>query len=234
MIIVCEKNKCSGCMACVDICPKGAVKIFDELTAYNAVISKEKCIDCGSCYKVCQVNHIPHVIAPFLWYQGWAKDDDIRKNSSSGGFATAIAIAFVKKSGVVCSCVFNEGKFIFQFAENVEDVKKFAGSKYVKSNPSGIYKKIRTFLQKKKKVLFIGLPCQVAAVKNFVGEKLAEGLFTVDLICHGTPSPKLLDIFLKQYGKSLNQLRDILFRIKAKLQVHINYQGLVEKGVNDK
>lgn len=221
-------------MACVDVCPKGAVKILDDLTAYNAVISEEKCVDCGVCHKVCQENHMPQAILPFKWYQGWAESDEIRKNSSSGGFATAIAMAFVNKGGVVCSCIFNEGKFTFQFAENEEDVKNFVGSKYVKSNPSGIYKPIRAYLQEKKKVLFIGLPCQVAAVRNVIGSNLQEELYTADLICHGTPSPRLLDLFLKQYSKSLDQLKDIQFRVKAKMQVHGDHQGLVRKGVSDK
>ena len=234
MNTVCELNRCSGCMACVDVCPKGAVKILDDITAYNAVISEEKCVDCGACHKVCQENHMPQAVPPFKWYQGWAESDEIRKNSSSGGFATAIAKAFINKGGVVCSCAFNGGKFTFQFAENEKDVKNFVGSKYVKSNPSGVYKQIRAYLQEKKRVLFIGLPCQVAAVRNVVGDKLTKELYTADLICHGTPSPKLLDLFLKQYGKSLDQLKDIQFRVKAKMQVHGNHKGLVRKGVSDK
>lgn len=66
MNTVCELNRCSGCMACVDVCPKGAVKILDDLTAYNAVISEEKCVDCGVCHKVCQENHMPQAIKLLL------------------------------------------------------------------------------------------------------------------------------------------------------------------------
>lgn len=72
-------------------------------------------------------------------------------------------------------------------------------------------------LKEGKTVLFIGLPCQVAALKKYVGE--SENLYTVDLICHGTPSPKLLGKFLEQYSCSLDQLHDIRFRIKAQYQI---------------
>ena len=82
--------------------------------------------------------------------------------------------------------------------------------------------------------MFIGLPCQVAAVRNFVGEKLDQNLYTADLICHGTPSPKLLDVFLNQYKKQLSSFDNILFRIKAKMQIHCDGEGIVRKGVSDR
>ena len=78
-------------------------------------------------------------------------------------------------------------------AESISEIDKFAGSKYVKSNPSGIYKKVKECLKNGRKALFIGLPSQVAACKNYVGQKNCESLYTIDLVCHGTPSPELLE-----------------------------------------
>lgn len=83
-------------------------------------------------------------------------------------------------------------------------------------------------------MLFIALPCQVAALKKFVGEKLGENLYTIDLICHGTPSPKLLDKFLNQYNFELDALQDIQFRVKAKFMVYGDYKGIITNGVSDK
>ena len=57
MKTVCQLNQCAGCMACVDICPKGAITIEDNLAAYNAVIDENKCIGCNACHKVCQSNY---------------------------------------------------------------------------------------------------------------------------------------------------------------------------------
>ena len=79
----------------------------------------------------------------------------------------------------------------------------------MKSNPTGIYKEIKDRLKREEKVLFIGLPCQVAALRNYISTDLSDKLYTIDLICHGTPSPKVLDIFLKQYGLTLSSLKDI-------------------------
>ena len=109
----------------------------------------------------------------------------------------------------------------------------FAGSKYVKSNPQGIYKKIKNLLKNGEKVLFIGLPCQVAALKLFVGDQLVADLYTVDLICHGTPSPQLLQMFLEQYGYELKDIKNIAFRKKNKFQVRDGDKGIITNGVTD-
>ena len=234
MTTVCELNKCAGCMACVDICPKRAIKIKDSLSTYNAVIDEKKCIRCNACHKVCQVNHPARAKAPINWHQGWIENLEMREECSSGGAATAISKEFLENGGIVCGCTFNEGKFIFEFANDKDDLKKFIGSKYVKSDPTGIYKKIKDRLKCAGKVLFIGLPCQVAALKNFIGTDLSDKLYTIDLICHGTPSPRVLDIFLKQYGLTLSALKDIKFRVKAKFQIYGDYKGIITKGVSDR
>jgi len=234
MKTVCEKNKCAGCMACVDICPKNAIIIEDTLSAYNAVIDKDKCVECQACHKVCQQNNPLLGKSPIEWYQGWAIDKNIHLKCSSGGFATAISLAFVKAGGYVYGCVFENGEFRFKKAACEKDIDYFIGSKYVKSNPSGIYKQIIKDLKNGNKVLFIGLPCQVAALKNYVEKKLEENLYTADLICHGTPSPQLLNIFLKQYNRPIESMQQIIFRVKAKMQIHGDGTGIITKGVSDK
>lgn len=234
MQTVCQLNKCAGCMACVDICPKKAITIQDSLDSYNAVIDTELCVNCQACHMVCPNNNCPTQREPQKWYQGWAGDKSIRCKCSSGGLATAISEACIESGGHVYGCCFEKGIFLFKKASQISELASFSGSKYVKSNPAGCYKDIRDSLKKGERVLFIGLPCQVAAVRNFVGEKLDQNLYTADLICHGTPSPKLLDVFLNQYKKQLSSFDNILFRIKAKMQIHCDGEGIVRKGVSDR
>ena len=88
--------------------------------------------------------------------------------------------SFLKNGGIVCSCTFSFGKFEFDFAETEDEVCKFTGSKYVKSNPEGVYKKILEKLKLGRKVLFVGLPCQVSAVRHYT--KNHQNLYTADLI----------------------------------------------------
>lgn len=221
-------------MACVDICPKRAITIKDDLSAYNAVIDSEKCIGCNACYRVCQQIHPAKSALPAKWFQGWCKDPSLRERSTSGGLASSVSKAFIESGGCVCSCTFKNGRFIFDFAQDTEALNQFAGSKYVKSDPSGSYKQVKEKLKNGDKVLFIGLPCQVAALKNFVGKDLERDLYTVDLICHGTPSPKILKCFLEQYRIKLSSLHTIGFRQKIRCQISCDNKKISPSGVMDR
>ena len=212
MKTVCELNMCNGCMACVEKCHRNAITIKDDLKYYNALVDTKKCVDCGLCTKVCPRENDNDMSKPKWWYQGWA-DSEIREHASSGGAASAIIRAFIKHGGYVASCLFDSGKFVFEVTNEMAVARKFAGSKYVKSNPENIYGKIQSLLKANQKVLFIGLPCQVAAVNQFIKDK--TNLVTADLICHGTPSPYLLKKCLQEYGHDINTLTDINFRIKS-------------------
>lgn len=233
MLTICEDKMCAGCMACVDVCPTGAVSVKAGIEFYSPIIDEEKCINCERCTRVCQQLHPARFNEPIDWFEGWAKDPGERDASSSGGIASAIARAFVASGGTVCSCSFSEGRFGFEMADNPDEIDRFKGSKYVKSNPSGAYILLKKKLKAGRKVLFIGLPCQVSAVRNFVGEKLSNRLYTVDLICHGTPSPQLLEIFLNDHGYSLEELKGIAFRRKPMLQLRNNAIAIDDPGVID-
>lgn len=233
MKTVCKINLCTGCRACIDKCAKDAVSIKDNLESFNAVIDEKKCIDCGACYKVCPNNSPVELKKQLAWLQGWANDKSEREKSSSGGFATVLSKEFIKYNGVVCSCTFYDGDFVFDVAESEEDVERFRGSKYVKSNPQGIYKKVRNLI-KEKKVLFIGLPCQVAAVKNYIGKNNESNLYTVDLICHGTPSVKILKKYLEQYNIDLNEINDISFRTKNLFMLKKDKKPIINSRIQDR
>jgi len=226
---VCEINKCNGCMACADICPENCIKIEDDIKFFNAVVDESACIHCGLCERTCPNINKPEKRNPIEWKQGWAVPE-IRRNSSSGGAASAIIKGFIQSNGYVASCIFRDGQFLFEITNDLEVAKKFAGSKYVKTNPAGIYEKIQGRL-KTDKVLFVGLPCQAAALKIFIEDQ--TNLFTVDLVCHGTPSVKLLEKYLHERGYELEELSDIKFRNKLDMGLSVNGERIGLSRVTD-
>lgn len=229
MNLVCKKDMCTGCMACIALCPQKAIKICDSLYSYNAVIDKSLCVECCMCYRVCQVCNPVELRYPIFWKQGWAIDSKVRADSASGGYATAIAKAFIKE-GAVCSCFYNAGDFGFKIAYSEKELIEFVGSKYVKSNPVNMYDEVRKVLRNGLKCLVIALPCQIAGLMKVVEKKYVDLLYTIDLICHGTPSPNLLALYLKQHKKELKNIKTIRFRSKHKIGLLIdtdkeNYSG---------
>lgn len=230
MKTVCEKNMCNGCMACISKCKKDAILFSDDIQYMNCFIDENKCVNCNSCYSVCPNVHPAEKKQPISCYEGWA-EESIRINSSSGGVATKLMKTFIQDGGYVASCLLMDGEYRFEVTDKLDFAKQFVGSKYVKSNPDGIYEKIKNILVLNKKVLFVGLPCQVAALKNYIGEN--NNLYTIDLICHGSPSNKILNLYLKEKGINLKELEDLKFRVKTNFGLSTEYIDIVPNGVQD-
>lgn len=218
MKTVCELNKCNGCMACADNCPKKCIIIRDDIKSFNAFIDETACINCNMCKRICPNVTKVEKKKPIEWKQGWASNE-IRNSSASGGAAAVIIKRFIEDGGWVASCLFKDGDFVFDITNDVTECKNFVGSKYVKSNPSGIYNKIKDRL-KNDKVLFIGLPCQVAALKNYI--KGLDNLYTIDLICHGTPSIKVLNKYLNEHGYDMYNIKNLKFRQNTDMGLFID------------
>ena len=186
-----EMDKCSGCGLCETVCPAQAIKMeYDKSGFIYPVIQKEKCIDCGLCERKCVVKTVS-VEYPRTCYAGVHLDEKIRAKSSSGGMFAALAEYTLEQGGVVCgAAVVPKGKIVTVkhiMIKNKEELKKLQGSKYVQSDIRECYTNVKQQLAEGKKVLFSGTPCQVAAMKNYLGKEY-DDLLLVDLVCHGTPS----------------------------------------------
>lgn len=190
---ICKKELCTGCSNCVNICFKNAITMCkDEYGFFYPIINFEKCVNCNACQNVCPNNNELKSNVSFKAYASWHLSEDIRKSSASGGVASAIYQKVISNNGVGYGVSFDDNLFLtYKRMISLRDIKKIRGSKYVFSNMKSIVKDIKNDLFNNKTVVFIGLPCQVAAVKSFLKHEYAN-LLLIDIICHGVPSNDFL------------------------------------------
>lgn len=192
MIDIKEKQNCCGCNACVQICPKHCINMaVDNEGFLYPKVDTSICVDCGLCEKVCPVINQNEPRKPLAVYAAKNNNDDIRLKSSSGGIFTALASKILSEGGVVFGARFNENwEVIHDYTETVEGLGPFRGSKYVQSIIGDNFKIVKQFLNDGRKVLFSGTPCQIAGLKKYL-HKSYKNLVTVEVVCHGVPSPMI-------------------------------------------
>lgn len=199
MITILSKTACCGCSACAQCCPKGCITMIDDSEGFlYPLVDKENCIDCHICENVCPLlkSNSPH--EPLLTYAAINKDEKTRQSSSSGGIFSLLAEKIILNNGIVFGAKFDDDfQVCHDFADTIAGIVEFRGSKYVQSKIGEAYKKCENFLKARRQVLFSGTPCQIGGLKHFL-RKDYDNLFTVDVVCHGVPSPKVWHRYLKE------------------------------------
>jgi len=225
MTEICPIHNCTGCQTCRLVCPQSAITMLPdkEQGFLYPVIDKNLCTDCGKCIKHCPANH---PIKPFEYqqkvYAGWIKKRKNRKFSTSGGLFVALAEYVLKEKGVVFGVEWDKSNYgaKHSYCEKIEEIYKYQGSKYIQSNIGNSYKDVKSFLDEGRLVLFSGTPCQVAGLKYYLNKDY-DYLFTIDLVCHGVPSSKVLwkeiEEVERRHGVKLVNLR---FRHKTPDQLY--------------
>ncbi|MEG0523163.1 MAG: Coenzyme F420 hydrogenase/dehydrogenase, beta subunit C-terminal domain [Erysipelotrichaceae bacterium] len=219
MIKITNKDECCGCGACANICPKKCITMTEDQEGFlYPVVEESDCIDCSLCETVCPILNSSK--GSTFEKQGYIiqnKDQQTLKESTSGGFFTAIANYTLEKNGTVYGVAFDEDFNVKH--ERVTDSKelyKFRNSKYVQSNTNDTYSQVKKDLFEGKEVCYSGTPCQIEGLKKFLVKKY-DNLITVDIVCHSVPSPLIFRKYLKMQEKKFNiKPTEIKFRDKAK------------------
>lgn len=216
MIQITNKIDCCGCSACAMKCPKHCITMQADSEGFlYPVVNKEACIDCGLCEKVCHELHPYDERKPLNVYAAINKNESIRLKSSSGGIFYLLAEKTISEGGVVFGARFDEDwQAVIDYAETLEEVKPFMGSKYVQARTATAFKDAEAFLKQGRKVLFSGSPCQIAGLHHYL-RKEYDNLTTVDFVCHGVPSPKVWQRYLDEVVTSGKRaINDVQFRNK--------------------
>ena len=198
MIHIFDKQNCCGCNACVQKCPKHCITMHEDDEGFlYPKVDLSKCIDCHLCEIVCPCLNQGKTHEPLTCYAAMNTNGDSRKQSSSGGIFTAIAEKIIVSGGIVFGASFDEKWQVnHAYVENIEELAAFRGSKYVQSRIGATFKQAESVLKKGRKVLFSGTPCQISALNHFL-RKEYDNLLTVEVVCHGVPSPKIWREYLE-------------------------------------
>ncbi len=225
---ICDSKKCTGCSACADACPKGCIDIrYDKDGFLRSYVNENQCVGCMQCISVCPANHPANNFPIRQAYKMRRLDNDAILKSTSGGVAALLSEQFIERGGVVCGCGFDDNLTLrHQFARAKEHLESFKGSKYVQSQTKGIYQSIKDLLKNGEKVLFIGTPCQVSGLRQFLKKDYTQ-LLTVDLVCHGVASQKVLNQYIMECRKQQQSIRNVLFRHKEQGYISCEKNDLI-------
>lgn len=203
-------------------------------------ICQERCVGCGLCAAACparQERFTPLVFpgnrAAPVSYAARVNDKEVLRRSSSGGLFYLFAHKAVINGWAVAGVRWGEdfASVVYDIAETSLQLEQFMGSKYLQAENGGIYLRVGQLLKSGRKVLFFGTPCQIAGLHQFLKGN-PPSLVSVELICHGVPSPMLWGRYLQSVKKQLQISRFTAVAFRSKSPGWKKYNILFE-GVED-
>ncbi len=217
MIDIKNPEDCCGCYSCVQRCPKNCINMIEDLEGFDyPKVNTSSCVNCGICESVCpQLHNLPLKI-PLSCYAAKHRSKQVQLKSSSGGVFSSLAEYVLNNNGVVFGAAFDKNWNVFhKYIEHIEQLDELRMSKYVQSTIGNSYKEAQSFLQTNRMVLFVGTPCQIHGLKLFL-KKDYKNLLAVDFVCHGVPSKKVWQKYLKEciIRKIKFPIQNIQFRNK--------------------
>ena len=215
-VSILEKSKCTGCALCMNICPFNAIEMKADEEGFLRPFINDKCTHCGLCAKKCPaLSKQLNLNKEYKCFAVWGKEK-FRNQGSSGGVFPILAEYVASNGGIVYGASFDETyqKVALTKITKPKELNKLYKSKYVQSEVGLIYQDVKHNLDNGKFVLFSGCPCQVDALKSYLGKDY-ENLLTIDILCHGTPSPLAYKKFLEEVSNNdLKNISSVDFRDK--------------------
>lgn len=215
---ICEEINCTGCGVCSQVCSLQAIIMRENREGFRyPVIDAQKCIECGQCIRHCPMNFAPPKQEISEFNMGWHRSKDVLMNSSSGGAFTAIAEYVLDRNGVVFGTAMDPvtRELQHQPAYNPDELAALRMSKYYQSRAENAYPQVKQLLKEGKQVLFAGTACQVGALYSYLGNSDQTNLITVDVLCHGVASKKVIDAYIASQQKRFRkEIKSFSFRVK--------------------
>lgn len=218
MLQLIDNKSCAGCTACYAICPKQCISMRKDRYGFQfPSIDTQNCINCIQCEKVCPVIHIPEISTETVAYAMQNKNENQRSKSTSGGIFPLLAEYVLDRKGVIFGAAYDSDFSVRHIkVRERKDLSLLQGAKYVQSEICTSFLEVKRELASGRLVLFSGTPCQCAGLKSFLG-KPYENLITVDIICHGVPSPKVWQAYVDYRSQRENAgIRPLRINMRSK------------------
>lgn len=221
-IVSLQKFSCTGCKMCGDVCPKHCISFEEDVECFfYPTVDEDSCVDCGLCAKKCPALNIFVNEKADVAYSAYASDKKKKDSGSSGGVFSVLASHIINEGGVVYGAAFDEKLTLRHIrVASIDILQALCKSKYLQSDCTGIYQKVKDDLKAYSCVLFVGTPCQCQALLNFIGEGQRDKLLIADFVCHGVPSQRLFDENIKWGKKKFGNVKNIEFRYKGNKVKH--------------
>lgn len=217
MIKIQKKEQCCGCGACFQSCPKQCITMEEDSEGFQyPIVDRTKCVNCGICETVCPFGEYQQPRNPLKVYAVYNKNEAVRFISSSGGVFSHVAEQIINRGGIVFGVRFDDDwQAVFDYTDTIEGLSVLRGSKYVQANVGHSYQDAERFLKQNRLVLFTGTSCQIAGIRHYLRQDY-ENLLTLDVVCHGVPSPLVWRRYLEDVtSRHVDAVTSISFREKS-------------------
>ncbi len=224
-IDILEREKCTGCGACVAACSVGCMSMLADENGFEYPQASEKCIDCGKCSRICPALNGRPKLKNAVEHKAYAlcsRDADIYVQSASGGAFSEICSAFADDGTVIFGAVFDGFRVIHTGVDGVKNIAPLRKSKYVAAESGDCFRQTKELLEQGHRVIWSSTPCRISGLRSFLGKEY-DNLLCVDFICHGVGSPKVFEDFIsytqERYGE---KLKKYTFRSKRRCDRNVS------------